>query len=264
MKLGGNLFYRCGVLLCSDLPMFEQTFVTTSAQRSRQPYTVLASTLLQAAVILSLILASLLYTRSLPTAQLRSMLLAPPPPTNLPKPPNTVERHVATAVRVAHLTTIVSPVVIPKQIARIDDAPTVPDIAGAQPADGADFAGNILLSGSTGPAAPPGPEPTAPVKPAAKRGPIRVGSISEANLIHRVQPVYPSLAKAARIQGNVEFTALISREGRIKNLQLVSGHPLLVAAAREAILQWQYRPTLLNGEPVEVMTTIVVHFSLSE
>lgn len=88
--------------------------------------------------------------------------------------------------------------------------------------------------------------------------------MAEANVIRRVQPVYPPLAKSARVQGAVEFTAVISKEGRVEKLQLVRGHPLLVSAAREAILGWQYRPTMLNGEPVEVLTTITVNFKLSE
>jgi protein TonB len=62
----------------------------------------------------------------------------------------------------------------------------------------------------------------------------------------------------------VEFTAVISKQGAIENLQLVRGHPLLVTAAREAILQWRYRPTTLNGEPVEVITNILVNFTLSQ
>jgi protein TonB len=67
-----------------------------------------------------------------------------------------------------------------------------------------------------------------------------------------------------RVQGVVEFTAVISKQGNIENLQLVRGHPLLVTAAREAILQWRYRPTMLNGEPVEVITNILVNFTLSQ
>ncbi|HLH04579.1 MAG TPA: TonB family protein [Bryobacteraceae bacterium] len=245
--------------------MFDQTFVTTAAQRTRQPYTVLASTLLQAAVILGFTLASLLYTRALPMAQLKSMLVAPPPPTNLPKPPGPTVRHVSVVPRLPHFQDLIAPVAIPKQVARINDAPAAPDITGAQSAGAADGAGSTLLFGSSGSALPVAQEPRPPVKPAKPDKPLRFGgSIAEANLIHRVQPVYPPLAKAARIQGTVEFTALISKDGRIENLKLVSGHPLLVNAAREAILQWQYRPTLLNGEPVEVVTSIVVHFSLSE
>ena len=90
-----------------------------------------------------------------------------------------------------------------------------------------------------------------------------MGTIASANLIHMVQPMYPLLAKASRISGSVEFTATISKDGTIENLQLVRGHPLLIKAAKEAVLQWRYRPTLLNGEPVEVITDIVVNFVLN-
>jgi protein TonB len=81
--------------------------------------------------------------------------------------------------------------------------------------------------------------------------------------MRQVQPKYPPLAKSARVQGRVEFTATISKDGTIENLQLVRGHPLLVNAAKEAVLQWRYRPTLLNGQPVEVVTDIVVNFTLN-
>jgi protein TonB len=94
---------------------------------------------------------------------------------------------------------------------------------------------------------------------------VRIGGqVAEANLIHKVQPVYPALAKSARVQGTVEFNAVISKDGKIENLQLVRGHPLLVNAAKEAVLQWRYRPTQLNGQPVEVVTDIIVNFTLSQ
>jgi len=75
--------------------------------------------------------------------------------------------------------------------------------------------------------------------------------------------VYPPLANTTHVEGTVEFTAIISKQGTIENLQLLRGHPLLVNAARQAILQWRYRLTLLDGEPVEVITDIVVKFTLS-
>jgi protein TonB len=98
-------------------------------------------------------------------------------------------------------------------------------------------------------------------------GPQRIrvgGNVQAANLIRKVTPVYPPLAKQARIQGTVRFTAIIGKDGTIQNLQLVSGHPLLVESARQAVTQWQYKPTLLNGEPVEVVTQIDVNFTLSQ
>ncbi len=92
---------------------------------------------------------------------------------------------------------------------------------------------------------------------------IRVGSnVQAANLIHQAAPVYPPLAKAAAIQGTVRFTVIVGRDGSIQNLTLISGHPLLVEAAREAVQQWQYKPTLLNGQPVEVVTQIDVNLTL--
>jgi TonB family protein len=94
---------------------------------------------------------------------------------------------------------------------------------------------------------------------------IRVGGmVQSANLIRKVTPVYPPLAKQARIQGTVRFTALISTEGNIINLQLVEGHPLLVQSAQQAVEQWQYKPTLLNGNAAEVITQIDVNYTLSQ
>jgi periplasmic protein TonB len=95
--------------------------------------------------------------------------------------------------------------------------------------------------------------------------PLRVGgNVQAVNLINKVTPAYPPLAKQARIQGAVRFNATIGTDGTVKNLELVSGHPLLAAAAQEAVKQWVYKPTLLNGQPVEVETQIDVNFSLSE
>ncbi len=91
---------------------------------------------------------------------------------------------------------------------------------------------------------------------------IRGNWIPEWKLVQKVEPVYPLLARQARIQGVVRFTAIIGKDGRIRNLHLVRGHPLLVPAATEAVRQWVYRPTLLNREPVEVVTQIDVPFVL--
>jgi protein TonB len=85
----------------------------------------------------------------------------------------------------------------------------------------------------------------------------------EGNLIERVQPQYPSLARQARIQGTVLLSAVISRDGKIENLQVLSGHPMLVQAAMDAVRQWRYRPYYLNNEPVEVETQVTVNFTLA-
>lgn len=89
------------------------------------------------------------------------------------------------------------------------------------------------------------------------------GNVLEAKIISRKMPVYPKIALQARLQGVVTFTAIIARDGTIQQLQLVSGHPLFIEAATEAVRQWRYRPTLLNGEPVEVVAPIEVKFILN-
>ena len=93
--------------------------------------------------------------------------------------------------------------------------------------------------------------------------PPRISHMMEGNLIRRVQPEYPPLARSARIQGRVVLSAVISKEGTIENLRVLAGHPMLVRAAIEAVSQWRYRPYILNGESVEVETRITVNFSLS-
>jgi len=99
--------------------------------------------------------------------------------------------------------------------------------------------------------------PSAPSTP----GRIRVGeNVQAANLIRKTEPIYPALARQAGITGQVQLTAIIGRDGRIQNVQLISGHPLLVQAALEAVETWLYKPTLLNGSPVEVVTTVTVSF----
>lgn len=102
---------------------------------------------------------------------------------------------------------------------------------------------------------PPAPKPVTKV--------VRTSSMLEGSLLKRVQPVYPRLAHDARIQGTVVLAALISREGTIENLHLISGHPMLVQAAIDAVQQWRYRPYILNNEPIEVETQITVNFTLS-
>jgi periplasmic protein TonB len=109
------------------------------------------------------------------------------------------------------------------------------------------------------------PPPPPPAKPANNSNePIRVGGeVASAKLIQRVQPAYPPIARQARVQGPVKLEAVISETGEIVNLRVISGHPLLMNAALEAVAQWRYSPTLLNGTAVAVITTIEVNFRLA-
>jgi protein TonB len=107
-------------------------------------------------------------------------------------------------------------------------------------------------------AAPPPPRPRL-------TGPLRVGgNVQQAKIINRVQPVYPPLARQTRISGTVRLHAIIGKDGTIQSLEVVSGHPLLQQAALDAVRQWRYQPTLLNGDAVDVDTTVDVIFSLNQ
>jgi protein TonB len=128
-------------------------------------------------------------------------------------------------------------------------------------------AGGVIggIIGGIPSAAPPPPPPVKEAPKPVTPQRIRVGgNVQSAKLIRQPKPSYPPLAKQARIQGTVRFNAIIGKDGTIQNLTLVSGHPLLVPSATEAVKQWVYQPTLLNGEPVEVVTQIDVNFTLSQ
>jgi protein TonB len=154
---------------------------------------------------------------------------------------------------------LAQPAAIPNGISTVIDH----DVAGAP-----DFA-ETGVPGGTGHRGPGVPGSTgdlsafAPPPPPAPVRPLRVSERSEGDLIHRVKPTYPLLAREARIQGSVKLRAIISKTGTIENLSIVNGHAMLVASAIEAVRQWRYRPYLLNGEPIEVETEITVNFILS-
>jgi len=237
--------------------MFDQTFID-DAHPTQKPATIALSLLMQVTAISILASLPLLYTQTLPLAQLKDLVIAPVPPRS-PVPHQTVRTQTKPASHVFAAPQLVAPARIPVGIHTVQDAPAAPEIGpvtNAQAVPGPAMEG---LSAIVHEAPPP-----LPVRKPTSSGPIRVGGkVAAANLIRSVQPVYPALAKSARVQGSVEFTATISKEGNIENLTLVRGHPLLVNAARDAVLQWKYRPTLLNGQPVEVVTDISVNFMLS-
>jgi periplasmic protein TonB len=227
----------------------------------KKPYVMLLSLLLQVFGLAVLTLIPLIYTQVLPSAQLRSVSAAPAPPRAQVQK---TQLKLRPRVFASNERWLFAPRVIPKQVNSAQDLAAAPDIGVADGVPGATGTGGGTGSFSeAAPVAPPPPPP--PVIKKIPPAPVHVSSgIIESNLIHRVQPTYPALARSARVQGMVEFTAVISKQGAIENLQLVRGHPLLVTAAREAILQWRYRPTMLNGEPVEVITNILVNFTLSQ
>jgi periplasmic protein TonB len=106
------------------------------------------------------------------------------------------------------------------------------------------------------------PRAVAAPKPPAIRTPVRVGSMQEAKLIHRVEPVYSKIAIAARVSETVIMELVIDEEGNVANVTVLKGHPLLNDAAIRAVKQWKYSPTIQNGEPVQVLATVTVFFRI--
>ncbi len=217
-----------------------------------------------------LILLPLMYTQTLPAAQLMTFLAAPPPPPPPPPPPAAATPPPKIIKRVTVEDIMKAPTVIPKTIQQIKDEPEPPPqtgavgVVGGVPGGmpGGQMGGVIggVIGGVLSGAAPPPPPPKATTP---KR--IRVGGqVEAAKLIFQPKPEYPPLAKMARIQGTVRLEAIISKDGTIQDLKVLSGHPLLVKAALEAVQRWRYQPTLLNGEPVEVVTEIDCNFTLAE
>jgi protein TonB len=152
----------------------------------------------------------------------------------------------------------------------IEDAPGdfAPPAAAGLAASGEWINGGILLQDIFDSAARIALVPPVIQLPAAARvaPPQRVvlgSEVKEAVLLHRVEPVYPALARQTRVSGKVELEGVIGTDGRIRELAVKNGNPLLVPAAKDAVRQWIYKPTLLNGAPVEVALAIVVTFRLN-
>ncbi|MCC7499955.1 MAG: energy transducer TonB [Bryobacterales bacterium] len=253
--------------------MFEQTFIESTG-KTKKAWSVMTSLIIQVGLIGIAVLIPLIFTDVLPRTQLTSMLVAPPPPPPPPPPPAAAPVKVVKVIpRQFDAGKLMAPKVIPKEIAMIKEDELPPPMSGAVGVVGGvpggvpgGTPGGVIggIIGSVPSVAPPPPPPKKeepkPVTPQR----IRVGgNVQAAMLIRQPKPAYPPLAKQARVQGVVRFQAIIGKDGTIQNLQLMSGHPLLVQAAQEAVKQWIYKPTLLNGEPVEVVTIIDVNFSLS-
>ena len=245
--------------------MFEEMVVSNPGgnKKTNKPWTVMLSMLVQAAFVTVIILIPLIYTEALPKASLTTFLTAPPPPPPPPPPPVAAQIvHVKPQVHLMDAGKLVAPKVIPKEIKIIkEDAepdPGMMGVSGGVPGGvpGGQMGGVIggVIGGVGG--APPPPRPA---QTRIRQG----GAVTAASLINKVQPSYPPLARQTRISGTVRLHAIISKAGTVQQLEVISGHPLLVQAALDAVRQWKYRPTTLNGEPVEVDTTVDVIFSLN-
>jgi len=244
--------------------MFEEMVISSPHPKGTNKWwTVLVSTAFQIAFLAILILIPLIYTEALPKTMMATMLTAPPPPPPPPPPPAAAQVvHVKPQAHLMDAGKLVAPKVIPKDI-KIIKEDAEPDMgavgmAGGVPGGVAGGSMGGVLGGVIGGMAPPPPRPK-------QTGPLRVGgNVQAARIINRVQPIYPPLARQTRISGTVRLHAIIGKDGMIQQLEVLNGHPLLQQAALDAVRQWRYQPTLLNGEPVEVDTTIDVIFSLNQ
>lgn len=252
--------------------MFEQTFVQTG--KTNTTWTVVMSAVLQTGVMGLLVILPMIYFDVLPSATLTSFLVAPPPPPPPPPPPAAapVVTHVRVIPRQFDAGRLMAPKSIPKNIAEIKEDELPPSagigVVGGVPGGMAGgVAGGVLGSilTSTNALTPPPPPPKKVEAPPPPRRVTIGGNVIQASLIYGPHPTYPPLAKQARISGVVHLHAFISKEGTIQTLTVIPpAHPLLAPAALETVRTWRYRPTMLNGEPVEVETTIDVSFMLAQ
>lgn len=244
--------------------MFERIPLESSRPRKIMPL----AYAIEMALIGSLVLAPLISTQALTVNELRRVwrlyLPTPPgPPPATEHTPHTRATRPATTEEILHAIPT-----IPRRIPNIVEEPALPVATGVPGA--VNFGGlprgatDTLIGRMLAAMDTPPPPPPALGKP---KQPIRIrqgGVVVAAKAISQPAPDYPPLARMARIQGTVRLEAVISVEGRIQNLKVLAGHPLLVNAALAAVARWRYQPTLLNGEPVEVVTQIDVNFSLTE
>lgn len=240
--------------------MFTTTLNSSWDERSRRGLTTLTSFGVQALVAGVLLLLPLLRPTGLPSLRPLSMPVSLGQPLGEAPAIGTRASGNAAAPSNPAAITLRLPTRFPSGISAAgDDAPPMvgqsgPYIPGALGSGSPDGVLNSL--GTT-------PRPIMPTAPATAAPPVRISHMSEGDLVRKTLPVYPPLARMARIQGQVVLQAVISKQGVIENLKVLAGHPMLVPAAIDAVRQWRYRPYFLNNEPVEVETQITVNFSLS-
>jgi protein TonB len=230
----------------------------------------LLSACLHGLVILLMVVVPLLFFRVLPEGELLTFLIAapvPPPAPPPPTPPSPGPRHAAGASRVALSVPItVAPASLPLGIAPpIDEPPDISSLTevsrlsvGIPSGVGVSSAGipPDLLGTAAAPVAP------LPPPPAPRRAPVPISHLQESKLVKKVLPEYPTIAQRAHVEGVVYLQIVVNEEGDISEVKVLQGHPLLVDEAVRAVKQWKYSPTLLNGEPVPVVSTVTVIFRL--
>jgi protein TonB len=244
--------------------MFEDSLIESGNRlKTKRGMTTVISFIFQVMLIGVLVLIPLLFTEALPKTQLMTFLVAPPPPPPPPPPPAAAEIKVVKMIQSDIINgQLRTPTKIPEKVQMIkeEEAPPVTSMAGVFGGVPGGVPGGQMggvIGGIISSTLIAVPRVATPQRVRVSQG------VTQGLLIRKIQPVYPPLARQARIQGSVLLQAEISKDGTIENLRLISGHPMLAPAAIEAVKQWKYRPYILNGEPVEVDTQITVNFTLS-
>jgi protein TonB len=237
----------------------DATFDSLSNQRHGRAWATLTSFGLQAILVTCMMMLPLYYNQVMPLVSPPSIVLTVPRSGPAPEPQTQERLPIGNpgSGSTYHGPTWVVPKEIPKGIpAEGQTDPQIPfERIGTNSLNDPYMVG-IPVGIGTGPTIVIPPKPPVPKL-------IKLSHMSEGSLIYRFEPPYPPVAKAAGIQGPVELAAVIGRDGRIENLQVLSGHPLLVRAALDAVSKWRYRPYILNEQPVEVETRITMNFILS-
>jgi protein TonB len=232
--------------------MFEDaTFESNGRIKTRSRRWMLVTFALNGAVLAVIVLLPLIYPEALQSKFLNTILITPP--VQASEPPKTEVVHTDTRQSEFSGTDLIVPTKIPTGVKQVKDE--------GPPGDSNDIS-KIGIPGGDG---PPVLTPFHRDQPHVEQEyAIRISSaVIEGLLIDRRVPSYPSIARAAHVQGTVVLAAFISKQGTIENMRIVSGPAMLQQAALDAVGQWRYRPYMLNGEPVEVETTVNVVFSLN-
>jgi periplasmic protein TonB len=245
--------------------VFEQSFVIDDG--TKKPWNFLASLGMELLVVSLALLIPMLYSDHLPMVHWRDVMVGPPPSRPPSVPP---ENRTSGGTSKAPWLIPHRPFVFSAKTGQQPAQSTTQDFTSeAPPALGVPggLGGSNNMLGTFIPNVVALPPP--PTKPAAEikkpETPHAVGGdVQMAKLTRKVIPAYPALARSARISGTVRLIGIIGKDGTIQNLQVVSGHPLLTRAALDAVRQWVYQPTLLNGNPVEVIAPIEVNFTLGQ
>src|SRR5262245_48730968 len=242
--------------------MLENSMIESGGRKkTRKPLTVLVSVALHALIVLAMLMIPIVRPQGLPILAEAYGLPLPVMPEPAAPPPETVTAPPVVQTEVKPLPDdFVSPREIPRDIAIVTDPPREFAPVPVKPSAGAGDILNRMVQSAIAIEPPPPPPPELPPPPPS--APLRVSNLERANLIYQVKPVYPALGRQVRVQGAVILEATIGKDGTVRDLRIVSGHPLLTGAAIDAVQQWRYKPFILNGEPIEVITTVTVTFSL--